>query len=112
MKNAARASLLALFMDNQLMDVALRTNVMISALELRHIIECGFLPLSCACTTNPDGSLMIKVIEPSSGSVELLVTGVSVTGLTSSREIANLIGELRTEMSARQISFSSAEGRA
>lgn len=74
---------------------------MISALELQHIIECGFLPLSCACTANPDGSLMIKVIEPSSGSVELLVTGVSPKGLTSSREIANLIGELRSEMIAR-----------
>ncbi|QAY89716.1 hypothetical protein CUN63_07115 [Pseudomonas sp. ACM7] len=23
---------------------------MISILELRHIIECGFLPLSCVCT--------------------------------------------------------------
>lgn len=49
---------------------------MISALELRHIIECGFLPLSCACTLNADGSLMITVTEPLSGSVELLVTGV------------------------------------
>lgn len=48
---------------------------MISALELRHIIECGFLPLSCSCTINADGSLMIKVTDPSTGSMELLVTG-------------------------------------
>lgn len=26
---------------------------MISTLELRHIIECGFQPLSCTCTYNP-----------------------------------------------------------
>ena len=85
---------------------------MISALELRHIIECGFLPLSCSCSLNPDGSLMIKVTDPSSGSVELLVTGVSTTPLTSSRAIANLIGELRSEMTAREVSFESNERRA
>jgi len=75
---------------------------MISILELRHIIECGFLPLSCACTVNPDGSLMIKVFEPSTGQVELLVTGVSTQNLTSSRAIANLIGDLRSEMVTRK----------
>ncbi|MGF6281596.1 hypothetical protein ABH912_000635 [Pseudomonas sp. BT76 TE3572] len=74
---------------------------MISALELRHIIECGFLPLSCTCTTNPDGSLMIKVFDPSNGQVELVVTAVTTEGLTSSRAIANLLGELRTEMASR-----------
>lgn len=79
--------------------VTLRTQVMISILELRHIIECGFLPLSCVCTSNPDGSLMIKVFEPSSGHVELLVTGVRTETLTSSRAIAELVGELRSEMS-------------
>lgn len=78
---------------------------MISILELRHIIECGFLPLSCSCTVNPDGSLMIKVFEPVSGRIELLVTAVSPANLTSSRAIAQLIGELRSEMSARETLF-------
>lgn len=85
---------------------------MISALELRHIIECGFLPLSCSCTLNLDGSLMIKVTDPSSGSVELLVTGVSTAPLNSSRAIAELVGELRSEMAARRTSFESSECRA
>ena len=85
---------------------------MISALELRHIIECGFLPLSCSCTTNVDGSLMIKVTDPSTGSVELLVTGVSTAELTSSRAIAALIGELRSEMTARKTNFESSERKA
>jgi len=43
---------------------------------------------------------MIKVFEPSSGHVELLVTGVRTEKLTSSRAIAELIGELRVEMLA------------
>lgn len=85
---------------------------MISALELRHIIECGFLPLSCSCTVNVDGSLKIKVTDWSTGSVELLVTGVSTTQLTSSRAIANLIAELRSEMAASKSSFESSERRA
>lgn len=85
---------------------------MISALELRHMIECGFLPLSCTCTTNADGSLMIKVIDPSTGNVELLVTGVSTPALTSSRAIASLIGQLRSEMAARKTRFESSERRA
>jgi len=72
---------------------------MISILELRHIVESSFLPLSCVCTSNPDGSLMIKVFEPSSGHVELLVTGVKTERLTSNRAIAELISELRGEMS-------------
>ncbi|MGF6488517.1 DUF1652 domain-containing protein [Pseudomonas frederiksbergensis] len=75
---------------------------MISTLQLRQIIERGFLPLSCTCTVNPDGSLMIKVFEPESGCVELLVTGVLTADLVSSREIASLIGELRGEMGGRK----------
>jgi hypothetical protein len=78
---------------------------MISSLELRHIIECGFQPFSCTCTVNPDGSLMIKVYDAETGSVELLVTVVSTADLTSSRSIANLIGELRSEMASRNASF-------
>lgn len=73
--------------------------------ELRHIRECGFLPLRRKCTAKPDGSLMIKVIEPNSGNVELLVTGVSATALKSSHAIANLIGELKSDMVARQLSY-------
>lgn len=76
---------------------------MISPLELRLTIECGFLPLSCTCTctSNPDGSLMIKVFDPSGGQIELLVTAVTMKQLTSNRAIANLIRELRSEMASR-----------
>ena len=75
---------------------------MLSTLELRHIIECGFQPFACTCSVNPDGSLMIKVFDSASGRVDLLVTAVTTSELTSSRAIANLIGELRAEMAAHQ----------
>ena len=48
---------------------------------------------------------MIKVFEPETGCVELLVTGVSTANLVSSREIASLIGELRSEMGGRKTAF-------
>jgi hypothetical protein len=75
---------------------------MISTLELRHIIECGFQPLSCTCSVNPDGSLMIKVFDSTSGRVDLLATAVNTSQLMSSRAIENLIGELRSEMVTHQ----------
>ena len=79
---------------------------MISFLELRHLIECGFLPLSCSCTVNPDEhSLTIKVTDPASGRVDLMVTAVSTNDLTSGREIAKLVQELRSEMTHRKISL-------
>lgn len=75
---------------------------MISALELRHIIESGLLPRSCTCTVNSKGALFIKMIEPTSGHVELFVPGVLASTLTSSRAISTLIAELRIEMAARR----------
>lgn len=45
---------------------------------------------------------MIKVFDSASGRVDLLVTAVTTSELTSSRAIANLIGELRSEMAANQ----------
>jgi hypothetical protein len=45
---------------------------------------------------------MIKVFDSVSGRVDLLVTAVATSELTSSRAIANLIGELRSEMAAHQ----------
>lgn len=78
---------------------------MVSNLELRHIIESGFLPLSCSCIMNADGSLKIRVFDKDTGRVELLVTPIATSGLTSSRAIAELIGEIRSEMAARTKNF-------
>jgi hypothetical protein len=84
---------------------------MLSILELRHIIEGGFQPFSCTCTSNHDGSLMIKVFEAETGRVELLVTAISMAELTSPQAIAKLIGELRSEMTVRHALFDGHEQR-
>lgn len=82
-----------------------RTPLVNANLQLRKAIESGFLPLSCTCTSNPDGSLTVKVFEPLSGRVELLVTPVATEQLTSSRAISELIGELRNEITGRTKNF-------
>lgn len=71
---------------------------MLSTLELCHVIESAFLPLSCECRVEPSGSLQIQIIEPISGRVELLVTGISVSRLTGDNAIAQLINELKEEL--------------
>lgn len=78
---------------------------MYSTVELRRVIERGFLPLSCSCTLNPDGSLTVRVFEPLSGRVELMVTPVAPEHLTSSEAIKALIGELRNEITGRTKNF-------
>ncbi|WP_248803475.1 DUF1652 domain-containing protein [Pseudomonas sp. MWU13-2100] len=78
---------------------------MISILELRNIIELGFLPLRCQCTVSHDSSLTVKVFDSETGRVDLLVTGISTVSLTSARAISNLVGELRTELVANQRGF-------
>ncbi|MDB5995291.1 MAG: hypothetical protein JWP42_2427 [Pseudomonas sp.] len=71
---------------------------MLSTLELRHIVESSFLPLSCKCDVNGDGSLQIQIFDKNTGRVDLLVTGISTTRLSSSREILRLVTELRAEL--------------
>lgn len=74
---------------------------MLSNLELRHLIESAFLPLSCKCEADPVdpvGSLQAQIIDPASGRVELLITGISVTNLNGNQAITKLIAELRDEL--------------
>lgn len=78
---------------------------MIPVPQLCSIVESGFKPLSCECTVNRDDTLRIKVFDPNTGRIELLITGVSPDELTSIRDISNLIGELRTEMRAGRRAF-------
>lgn len=72
---------------------------MLSDLELRSIIEAGFLPKRCECSKASDDSLTVKVYnEFDPERVELVVTGISTAQLDSSRTICNLISELRADL--------------
>jgi len=68
-----------------------------SLLELRHIIESGFLPIKCRCSVDQNGDLTIELVDPSAGT-NLVTGGIPLTSLQTSRDIANLIGELKAEL--------------
>lgn len=75
---------------------------MISTLELRRVIEKSFRPLECQCTLMPGNSLQVRVTDPATGSVDLLVTGISTLTLDSSQAISELIAELQYDLSANK----------
>ncbi len=70
---------------------------MLSTLELRHVIESALLPLSCNCQIDPYGSLQMKILDPDSGGVELLILGPPTATLNGREPIARLIIEIRDE---------------
>ena len=74
----------------------------LSALELRNIIECSFLPKRCQCTMSPDLSMTIKVFgEYQTDQAELVVSGIDASSLTGCREINELIAGLRHDLANR-----------
>lgn len=80
--------------------------------ELRRTLECGFLPLSCECTLLPEGALMIKIFDPGSGKVVMQVDKLSISHLATVRDVAQLVAELRYDLSTCTTPFGSAPGHA
>ncbi len=75
---------------------------MISTLELRRIIEESFRPLECQCTLVTGNSLQVRVTDPATCRVDLLVTGISTNTLVSPRAISDLIAELRYDLATNK----------
>lgn len=69
----------------------------LSLLELRHIIESGFLPLHCKCTSSVSGELSIEVVDTSTGA-NVVVEAIPLATLSTSRAIAELIGQVRVQL--------------
>ena len=75
---------------------------MLSTTEIRQIIEAGFTPLSCRCELTSNGALTVEIYDADSGQVHLFVTGIALTDVQTSRQIAQVVGELRTEVELAQ----------
>lgn len=69
-------------------------------LDLRHIIQSSFLPLSCQCMISPAGAVSVRITNPDNGRVTVLDSSFNASALTSSRSIANLVAELRSAMAS------------
>lgn len=72
----------------------------ISLLELRHIIESGFLPLECRCTEASPNVLTIEIIDRTTGA-SLVVSGIDAATLGTCRAISDLVGDLRRHFEAK-----------
>ncbi|WP_307518707.1 DUF1652 domain-containing protein [Pseudomonas sp. W2I6] len=73
--------------------------MMISFLELKHILEMAFSPTRCVCDIDTNRTLTIRLIDPTTQQVQLTLSGIDAGSLTSSRAIARLVGEIKDEAS-------------
>ena len=73
----------------------------LSALELRNIVENGFLPKRCQCSLSPDLLMTVKVFDEKTDQVDLLVTGINASQLNGARQISDLIAGLRSDLQHR-----------
>lgn len=76
----------------------------LSPLEIRGIVERAFLPLSCTCEQGADDRFTIRIEDLHSGRVCLVEEDVSADRFASSREISDLIAELRTRLAPPTLS--------
>ncbi|MGE8188052.1 DUF1652 domain-containing protein [Pseudomonas sp. NPDC086278] len=76
---------------------------MIYLAQLRMQLERSFSPLACDCTVTGDSSLTVKLYDPASGQVDLVVSGLNVTNLRSQDAVNALIEELRYELESNNL---------
>ena len=70
----------------------------LSALELRSLVEQAFLPQKCVCTLSSDHSLCVKLMNLQGDEVELFKSDIPLDRVTSARERARLVIELRERL--------------
>lgn len=66
--------------------------------ELRRTLESSFLPLACECIVMPSGALMVTIFDRDTGKVAMRVDNVLIARLTTIREVAELVAELRYDL--------------
>ena len=76
---------------------------MLSDLEIKHLLETAFLPQRCVCSLVPYGSISVQIFDQGSSEPLLTIAGISRVEVTSSRSIANLVGQIREEIRLRQL---------
>jgi hypothetical protein len=71
---------------------------LISQAQLRSYIERALSPLACELAVDGDGSLTLRVFEPLSGQVNLVVTGIKPGKLHNDSDLQQMVEELRYEL--------------
>jgi hypothetical protein len=70
----------------------------LSVLEVSRIIEEAFLPERCVCSSSDGQTLTVQVVPSDNPQNGMTFAGIPMSGLTSSRAIAQLVLELRQEL--------------
>lgn len=68
--------------------------------QVRQVIEGAFEPMACECVICADASLTVRIYDRDSGRVDLMVTGIAVDKVRTQQDVAELIAELRDELSS------------
>ncbi|MGA8132769.1 MULTISPECIES: DUF1652 domain-containing protein [Pseudomonas] len=78
-------------------------------MELRSLLESGFAPLACECLLG-EASLSVRVYDPESGRVDLMVTGIALNLLHRREGALRLLEELREELESNTLKVERASG--
>ena len=65
--------------------------------DIQRVLETAFLPSRCECVIGANDSFSVKLINPESGDIELYVTSMPLSELSTSRSIARLVLSLREQ---------------
>ena len=75
---------------------------MLSPTELRSLLEKGFAPLACECVLG-EASLSVRVYDPETGRVDLMVTGISLSVLHQREGALRLLEELLEDLESNML---------
>ncbi|MCU1741955.1 MULTISPECIES: DUF1652 domain-containing protein [Pseudomonas] len=75
---------------------------MLSLTELRSLLEKGFAPLACECVLG-EASLSVRVYDPETGRVDLMVTGISLSVLHQREGALRLLEELLEDLESNML---------
>lgn len=76
---------------------------MIYLTQLRALLEQHFSPRACECSVSGDNSVTVKLYHPQTGEVDLVISGLKVSSLSSPQAVASLIEELRYELQSSHL---------
>lgn len=76
----------------------------LSVLEIKHLIERALLPDKCECRI-VNGYLAIEIYSLTNPSDTVQINGISMDSLTSSRALAELVGEARYRLAQASKGF-------
>lgn len=71
---------------------------MISNLELRQIIESGFLPMKCICDVENPIRITVRLYDPGTGRQAFISDQIALSELATIRDISDMVAMLKQQL--------------